>query len=213
MSSSPVANPVRDRLDRATEVERAKLSEALKLKPLQGGAAQESRLEVAYFEAFDRARPKLATGYLSYGAALATAHLLMVSPKKQEFVGDVVLLRGFLSRAFSGEQAPKAASPHEPEESLASVERQLLAHAERLCADGKAAGVDPVRAAIKIGSPAFPLLLGGAFGLAFSAVSIFGSSWDFDMLESLVKSSILLAGVGERLRLEALISSSHQSSP
>ncbi len=213
MSSTPAVSPVRVRLDQCTDLERTKLAEVLKLKPLLGGAAMESRLEVAYFDACDRARPKLAAGYLSYGAALAMAHLLTAPPTKQEVLDDVAILKKLLFTSLGGTPTPASPPQPEGEDLLATAERLLLAHAGSLSANGKGPGVDPVRAALKVGVPAFLLLAGGSLGPALAAASFFGSSWDFDALERLVKASILMASVGERLRLEALISSSSQSTP
>lgn len=198
------SNPLRARVEKATPTELKKLREAFKLKPLVGGASIESRLEVAFFETLDRARPKVAAGYLSYGAGLAAASLLMTPPTKAELVAGVRALGEAFSRLYSAPADVPVSLLPESEEALSSAERVLLARVADLAAVGKKPGEDPVRTGLKLGgAAALPALVPG-LGWAGLAAGVLKASWDSDATDRLIRASLLAAGIGERLRLEAM---------
>lgn len=195
-------SPLRARLDRATGTELKKLTDVLKLKPLTGGAAPQSRIEVAYFDAFDRARPKTAVGSLSYGAALAAVSLVMTPPMKAEIVSGLKSLGDWVTQLYVASSTPGACPAPEPEEFLATGERVFLDRVGELIASGKKPGEDPVRAGLKIGgAAALPAIIPTLGWIAFP-LNLLKASWDADALDRLIRATILTAAIGERLRLE-----------
>jgi len=198
-------NQVRGRIDAATEAELEKLADALKLKPLRGGAALQSRLETAYFDTLDGARPKAAQGPLTYAAALAAAAMAMTPPSKAELVADLKDVAASLAALLSSEPGKVAAIPDESDDAIALAEGRLLRQVERLGAEGKTPGVDPIRIGLKFGGHAALLSFLPVLGLVALPLYAWSGSWNIDLIERLVRASVLLAGVGERLRLEAAI--------
>jgi hypothetical protein len=195
---------VRERVGQATDIERAKLFEALELKPLRGGAALERRIEVAFFDVLDRARPKVAAGPLTYGAALAASAVAMTPPKTAEIISDFKEVGRLLASMFGSDsdQAPPQAANQG--EALQVMERRLLQQVLRVPVDAKGPRPDPLRAGLKLGGPAALGILSPTLGLASFAWLKLSGAWDAHALAQLVNASVLLASVGERLRLEAV---------
>lgn len=197
-------NALRARLDAATVTELLKLCEAFRLTPLAGGASLQSRLEVAFFDVLARARPKSATGPLSYGAAVAAASFAMTPPTKSELLADAKAVGRMLVDVFAAPAVPEGRLPPQPEPEteadLAVAERMLLNEIRKRVAAAKHPRVDPVRAGMKLGGGA---ALAGILPALCPVIAIKGS-WESKMLEELVRAAVLVAAIGERLRLEVL---------